>query len=218
MRRVGAWGSRVSAWTKRSDLKSSGPSLQGADRLDARVAPGQRATAAFGCSAADTARRFFAGATSMSCGTATPFLIATTSARMLNAISAGVLAADVDAHRAAQSGELVRRDIEVFLEPPPSRVAVAAAADRADIKRRRLERLEQGQVVELGVVRQRDHNAAPVGREGGDGVVGHVGDYPGRRRRARSRERVLARIAHGHVEAAEEGHRRAGTPSTGPRR
>ena len=86
-------------------------------------------------------------------------------------------------------------------------LVVAPAADRADIERIRLDRFQQGQVVELGIVRQGHHASAPVGFESRDHVVRHVGqhggagDVPGA-------AVFLARIAHRHREAAEQRHGR----------
>ena len=45
------------------------------------------------------------------------------------------------------------------------RFVVAAAADRADVESLGLQRLQQRQIVQLGVVRQRHDAAAPVGLE-----------------------------------------------------
>ena len=82
---------------------------------------------------------------------------------------------------------------------------VAPRADGADVKSLGVQRLEQGQVIELGVVRERNHAAAAVGLEGVDHVVGHValdhgaGHGPGT-------AVFLARIAHRHGKAAEQRH------------
>ena len=96
-------------------------------------------------------------------GSFTPWRTAVISARIATAISGGVLRADVQADRAAQARDLVGRDVE-FLQALAARVVVLLRADGADVERRRLQRLHQREVVELRIVRQRDH--ARCGRRG----------------------------------------------------
>ena len=68
------------------------------------------------------------------------------------------LAADVQAHRPCRRAISLAETVE-FLEPLAARVVVLLRADRADVERRRLQRFHQRQVVELGIVRERDHRA-----------------------------------------------------------
>ena len=85
------------------------------------------------------------------------------------------LATDVNADRATQTRQRFGRLIEVLDHPAASGFGVATRADGADIERVTLQRLKQRQVVQLGVVRERDDATAAVGLEGDDRVVGHLG-------------------------------------------
>lgn len=71
------------------------------------------------------------------------------------------LAADVEADRAVQAVELRIGEIEQFQAFAPARI-VHARTDGADIEGLGFERLHQGQVVELGIVGQRDDGAARI--------------------------------------------------------
>ena len=86
-------------------------------------------------------------------------------------------------------------------------VVVAPRSDRANIESIRLERLQQRQVVELGVMRERHHAAAPVGLECRHHVVWHVADDldPGH---GPGTSVFLARVAHRHRKAAKQRHGR----------
>src|SRR5512146_3240017 len=83
------------------------------------------------------------------------------------------LAADLQSDRAMQTRNFILRQIEPG-KPPAARVIIFSGADRADVERRRLQRLEQRHVVELGVVRERDHRAVTVKIHRGDGVIRHA--------------------------------------------
>ncbi len=90
-------------------------------------------------------------------------------------------------------------------QPLAAQLAVAARADRADIEGLGLQRLEQRQVVELGVVRDGHDGGARVGPQPQDQVVGHFAadlhavELP-------ARALFLARVADDDLEAQPECH------------
>src|SRR5690349_17370358 len=83
----------------------------------------------------------------------------------------GRLRADFQADRTAQAPDLRDAEIE-FRQPLASGVVVLLRAERADVKRRGLERFQQRRVVELGIVRHGDHGAVRVEIHLHDHVVG----------------------------------------------
>jgi hypothetical protein len=93
---------------------------------------------------------------------------------------------------------LIFGEIEMRFEPFAPRGIVAARTQRADIERRRSDRFHQREIVELRVVRERDHGATLVEFHVENGVVRHLAHE----RRARQMPHVgifLARIAHGDL-------------------
>ena len=84
---------------------------------------------------------------------------------------------------------------------------VGARTDGADVEGLGAERLHQRQVVELGVVRERDDGGVAVRAQFAHGVVGHAGHQT----RLLCREAggvLLARVAHQHLVAQRGGHGR----------
>ncbi len=96
-----------------------------------------------------------------------------------------------------QARDLVAGQVELAQALAPLRI-VRARAERADVERRRLERLHQREVVEFRIVRERDDRAALVEIHRLHRVVGHraherhAGHVPGFRV-------FLARIADRHL-------------------
>ena len=107
------------------------------------------------------------------------------------------LAADVQADRPVQARQLGVVEVEQ-LEPLAPLGVVHARADRADVEGVRLERFHQRQVVQLGIVGQRQHGAAAVQLRFEHQVVGHhvhqrdAGQLP-------AAAVFFARVAHGDV-------------------
>ena len=96
--------------------------------------------------------------------------------------------------------------LEVLDHALVPRLVVAAAADRADVEGLGLQRLQQRQVVQLGIVRQ----ATTQLRRSGLNAVTTSSGMSAHHRDAGHAPRAavfLARIAHRHGEAAEQRHR-----------
>src|SRR5262249_15708821 len=85
----------------------------------------------------------------------------------------GRLAADLEPHRSVQALDLFLRKVELR-EPSAARIIVFLRADGSHVERRGLERLQQREVVELGVVRERHDRGVAVGIDVGHDVVGHA--------------------------------------------
>jgi len=99
----------------------------------------------------------------------------------------------------------VLRLVEVLDEAAPAARGVAPRADGADVEGGAVQRRQQGQVVELGVVAQGDDAGARVGIQGTNRVVGH---FRAERHACHGPGSTMfdARIADRHREVVEQGH------------
>jgi hypothetical protein len=101
-----------------------------------------------------------------------------------------------------------RRLVEAGLgQPLQARRVGLLAAERADVERLRSERAIERRIVQLGIVRQRDHGAAVVEPDRVHRLVGPVvaQDHA---RKALLRGEGAARIDHDHLVACQRCHRR----------
>jgi hypothetical protein len=112
---------------------------------------------------------------------------------------------------------LIFGEIEMRFEPFAPRGIVAARTQRADIERRRSDRFHQREIVELRVVRERDHGATLVEFHVENGVVRHLAHE----RRARQMPHVgifLARIARGRSDRPRCSRPKPNPPPSRPSR
>ena len=117
----------------------------------------------------------------------------------------GCFAADVNTYRSAQTLEFFFRFVQMFDHAHMPRFVVAARAYGTDVKRIGIQCFQQSEIIELGVVRECDHAAAPVGSEALHHIVRHfAGD--GDIRHRPSAPVLFARVAHGHCKPVEQCH------------
>src|SRR5690606_2514232 len=93
----------------------------------------------------------------------------------------------------------------VFNHAGAPRFVVASRADGTHVKRVAAHGFKQGEIVELGVVGERDDTGASVHVECFHHVVGHA-RFQRHARHAPAATVFFARVAHGHGKAAEQGH------------